>query len=638
MVLTPSEATFDGLRAVMNSGGADGGGGSFDGGDQGVLNQWFSGEAGSGPRWNQLSFTYNVTPTAAYTYAPAYAHYGAQISVVHFIGRAKPWHTLAYGAPHSATNAYNDPARPYHYDALVGRWWSVYNRWVAPRLRVDGGAVAAAPERLAGGLAGKEGGFVGLPLDGRDDLIPPSRRPAAPEPQAEPQPPSSPPAREPSPEYRPQELQQGVPYFLPWDPATQDPPKTGAQMSGAFPTTDYSADWARKAAGGLAGAGDWVPDVPERLRHGRSEREAAQTAVFPWENDARPAPTRVFPGEPRRAKPATAKIGAPRPDLPPPASHPAPSSAPAHGVKQSFAQAMAGPSTNAWDADPAIQAYASRLTSPPPQQPAAHQARGDGGGSGRGSRGGDNSRSREQSRDGGADGDDEESTGGDDSDDEAEDDGGEGDRVVMRFRRDGPGGGAGAAGGGGGGSTGFGASRPVTFAGASSNGGNQGRGAGVGSGQHQHQQTQHHTSAEHHAMHSRAVQASTTVRNASTQYSPVSRTVPLPQPAAAAGVPSSAGYSTPPLESSRTATSAENSVLHTPSSQQPQQQRASTAAAPNGNGGAGAAFNARFGFDQLGSKTSQQPSSQGKVKTAGRTWGASLAKAPVVSRPQSLEC
>ena len=622
MVLTPSEATFDGLRAVMNSGGANGG--SFDGGDQGVLNQWFSGDAGSGPRWNQLSFTYNVTPTAAYTYAPAYAHYGASISVVHFIGRAKPWHTLAYGAPHSATNAYNDPARPYHYDALVGRWWSVYNRWVAPRLRVDGGSVAAAPKRLSGGLAGKEGGFVGLALDGREDLIPPSRRPAvSEEPEAVPSP--SPPARQPSPEYRPQELQKGVPYFLPWDPATQDPPKTGAQMSGAFPTTDYSADWASKAANRPAGAGDWVPDVPERLRHGRTEREEAQSAVFPWENQSRPAPTRVFPGEARRVKPATTKIGAPRPDLPSPAQHPASSTAPAPGVKQSFAQAMAGPSTNAWDADPAIQAYASLLTSPPIQPPAAHQSRGE---TGRGSRGGDGNRSREQSRDGGADGDDEESTGGDDSDDEAEDDGGEGDRVVMRFRRDGPGGGAGAAGGGGNGV--FEGLRPVTFSGASNTsagGGGGGNSQSRGASGQQHQ-TQHHTSAEHHAMHSRAVQASTEVRNASTQYSPVARTVPLPQP-------TSAGLSTPPLESSRTATSAENSVLHTPSSQQPQQQqRAPAIAPPNGGGGASAAFNARFGFDSLGpNKTSQQPS-QTKVKTAGRTWGASLA----ILTPAPFDC
>jgi glycogenin glucosyltransferase len=35
---------------------------SWDGGDQGLLNEW------RGENWNRLSFTYNTTPTAAYTY------------------------------------------------------------------------------------------------------------------------------------------------------------------------------------------------------------------------------------------------------------------------------------------------------------------------------------------------------------------------------------------------------------------------------------------------------------------------------------------------------------------------------------------------------------------------------------------
>ena len=34
---------------------------------------------------------YNVTPTAAYTYAPAYRRYGHKINAVHFIGPHKPW-------------------------------------------------------------------------------------------------------------------------------------------------------------------------------------------------------------------------------------------------------------------------------------------------------------------------------------------------------------------------------------------------------------------------------------------------------------------------------------------------------------------------------------------------------------------
>ncbi len=80
MVLQPDERDFEGMREIMleaASGerraagaglgsGSGSGNGSFDGADQGLLNEWFSEEGGGGD-WNRLSFTYNVTPSAAYT-------------------------------------------------------------------------------------------------------------------------------------------------------------------------------------------------------------------------------------------------------------------------------------------------------------------------------------------------------------------------------------------------------------------------------------------------------------------------------------------------------------------------------------------------------------------------------------------
>lgn len=54
MVATPSEQTFKELIDMM----ADRG--TWDGGDQGLLNDYFS-------DWHRLSFTYNVTPSAYYT-------------------------------------------------------------------------------------------------------------------------------------------------------------------------------------------------------------------------------------------------------------------------------------------------------------------------------------------------------------------------------------------------------------------------------------------------------------------------------------------------------------------------------------------------------------------------------------------
>lgn len=54
MVAKPSEETFAGLIKMMGERG------SWDGGDQGLLNDYF-------PDWNRLSFVYNVTPSAYYT-------------------------------------------------------------------------------------------------------------------------------------------------------------------------------------------------------------------------------------------------------------------------------------------------------------------------------------------------------------------------------------------------------------------------------------------------------------------------------------------------------------------------------------------------------------------------------------------
>ena len=54
-VATPSADTFDKLVEMSTERG------SWDGGDQGLLNDFF-------PDWNRLSFTYNVTPSAYYTW------------------------------------------------------------------------------------------------------------------------------------------------------------------------------------------------------------------------------------------------------------------------------------------------------------------------------------------------------------------------------------------------------------------------------------------------------------------------------------------------------------------------------------------------------------------------------------------
>ena len=56
MVLTPGEEKFAQLSQLLKTSP------SWDGGDQGILNEW------RGGNWNRLSFIYNTTPTAAYTF------------------------------------------------------------------------------------------------------------------------------------------------------------------------------------------------------------------------------------------------------------------------------------------------------------------------------------------------------------------------------------------------------------------------------------------------------------------------------------------------------------------------------------------------------------------------------------------
>lgn len=61
--------------------------GSRVGGDQGVLNAYWAN------KWNRLSFVFNVTSSAFYSYAPALKHFRPTIRIVHFAGPHKPWLT-----------------------------------------------------------------------------------------------------------------------------------------------------------------------------------------------------------------------------------------------------------------------------------------------------------------------------------------------------------------------------------------------------------------------------------------------------------------------------------------------------------------------------------------------------------------
>jgi len=83
-VYKPSAETYDGLVKLAEEEG------SFDGGDQGLINSYFS-------KWSQddikkhLPFLYNLQATPSYTYSPAFERFGKDAKVIHFIGANKPW-------------------------------------------------------------------------------------------------------------------------------------------------------------------------------------------------------------------------------------------------------------------------------------------------------------------------------------------------------------------------------------------------------------------------------------------------------------------------------------------------------------------------------------------------------------------
>lgn len=92
-VTAPSASLFAQIRAFVDSAG------TFDGGDQGLLNSFFHSysptphprPAPNSYRTARLPFIYNTTPVSTYSYLPAYQHFKHLIRVVHFIGEGKPW-------------------------------------------------------------------------------------------------------------------------------------------------------------------------------------------------------------------------------------------------------------------------------------------------------------------------------------------------------------------------------------------------------------------------------------------------------------------------------------------------------------------------------------------------------------------
>ncbi|CEG77103.1 hypothetical protein RMATCC62417_11903 [Rhizopus microsporus] len=116
-VAEPSESIYQDLVRLATETG------SFDGGDQGLLNTYFSSWPDSSS--HRLPFTFNATPTAQYGYAPAQVQYGQSIKVAHFIGQNKPWkyQRFADGKVLPMGDAWEGTSR------MVQTWWDTWDKY-----------------------------------------------------------------------------------------------------------------------------------------------------------------------------------------------------------------------------------------------------------------------------------------------------------------------------------------------------------------------------------------------------------------------------------------------------------------------------------------------------------------------------
>ncbi|BHF58038.1 Glycogenin-1 [Sparganum proliferum] len=142
-VFKPSLTTYAGLLKLASTES------SFDGGDQGLLNEYFH-------DWNQLTlsnhlpFAYNcscwVLPNDInifYTRAPAWKKFNSSVRAAHFTGLIKPWvHRMAAndGAIIHAMNMIDCSASVYttaEQTGVLAFWWAVFFKFVKPVLSED---------------------------------------------------------------------------------------------------------------------------------------------------------------------------------------------------------------------------------------------------------------------------------------------------------------------------------------------------------------------------------------------------------------------------------------------------------------------------------------------------------------------
>jgi len=125
-VYRPSKETYNKLAQFASQQDA-----SFDGGDQGLLNAFFSSWRSTDIS-RHLPFTYNVTANTFYSYVPAVVQFHNDIRVVHFAGALKPWQ-LTYNPQNEQLSGNLGGEHQVQRDFLLSWWKTLYER-VWPQL------------------------------------------------------------------------------------------------------------------------------------------------------------------------------------------------------------------------------------------------------------------------------------------------------------------------------------------------------------------------------------------------------------------------------------------------------------------------------------------------------------------------
>ncbi|KAL9081788.1 MAG: hypothetical protein Q9159_007018 [Coniocarpon cinnabarinum] len=336
MLLTPNAGDYRSLSTLANSGA------SFDGADQGLFNEHF--REGT---WHRLSFTCNCTPSSSYQYEPAYRHFRNSISLVHFVGREKPWQQGRRAMRASASAVYRE---------LLGKWWAVYDKHYKASQTSALGQISTEDQHLQSFVKDEDSHSASLnaPIytssdaqhehgasrakQNRSSLATNHNKNI--ETLADKTPATS-------------EKHRFEPPQSPWDATRSAPPATSKAEAGGFPSQRYEMS----SSGGLFKAPQSYPEPPKDFDYALPPRSepAKPPPIFPWEHQAK-KPTRVFAEPPPPAvaqQTPTFEASGPKAAPVSSATHRAPveTNAPSASDLDSFSR------LNAWDNVTSIDQY-----------------------------------------------------------------------------------------------------------------------------------------------------------------------------------------------------------------------------------------------------------------------------------------